>query len=67
MNELDPNYLLPLWRAIVSYFSHYRPLVQTNQQLDPPGSGAARVALAPTAKPSARRAHRGSKTGLVNI
>lgn len=28
MNDLDPNYLLPLWRALVRYFRTYRPLVQ---------------------------------------
>lgn len=67
MNELDPNYLLPLWQAVVSHFSRYRPLMQANQQLDPPGSGSAAVAPAPAAKFPARRAPRGSKTGLVNI
>lgn len=28
MNDLDPNFLLPLWQSLVSYFRHYRPLVQ---------------------------------------
>lgn len=33
MSDLDPNYLLPLWKAVVSYFTRYRPLVQADQQL----------------------------------
>jgi len=33
MPDLDPNYLLPVWRAIVGYFRRYRPLVQADQQL----------------------------------
>lgn len=36
MTDLDPNYLLPLWRSLVSYFSHYRPLVQADQHLPSP-------------------------------
>lgn len=28
MNDLDPNYLLPLWQAVVAYFRRYQPLVQ---------------------------------------
>ena len=27
MNDLDPNYLLPLWRALITYFRRFRPLV----------------------------------------
>ena len=38
MNELDPNYLLPLWQAVIAYFRRYQPLVQAEQRLDPPGS-----------------------------
>ena len=34
MNDLDPNFLLPLWQALVRYFSQYRPLVQAEQRLD---------------------------------
>jgi hypothetical protein len=33
MNDLDPNYLLPVWRAVVRYFRRYRPLVQADQHL----------------------------------
>jgi len=33
MHDLDPNYLLPVWRALVSYFRRYRPLVQADQRL----------------------------------
>ena len=36
MNDLDPNFLLPLWQELVRYFRHYRPLVQAEQSL---GSG----------------------------
>jgi len=32
MNDMDPNFLLPLWRAVITYFSRYRPLVQADQQ-----------------------------------
>jgi hypothetical protein len=35
MSDLDPNFLLPLWRELVRYFSHYRPLVQGEQDLPP--------------------------------
>lgn len=35
--DLDPNFLLPLWRALVAYFGRYRPLVQAEQQLQPTG------------------------------
>ncbi|HEY4128505.1 MAG TPA: hypothetical protein VGN70_10690 [Gammaproteobacteria bacterium] len=31
MHDLDPNFFLPIWRSVVSYFSHYRPLVQADQ------------------------------------
>ena len=34
--DLDPNYGLPLWRALVRYFRAYPPLVQAPQQLDLP-------------------------------
>ena len=27
MNDLDPNYLLPLWRELIAYFRCFRPLV----------------------------------------
>ena len=67
MNELDPNYLLPLWRAVVAHFSRYRPLVHANQELDPTASDRARAVPVPAAQSPARRAHKGSKTGLVNI
>lgn len=35
MNDLDPNYLLPLWQAVVAYFRRYRPLVQAEQTSEP--------------------------------
>lgn len=35
MNDLDPNYLLPLWKAVVAYFRRYRPLVQAEQAAEP--------------------------------
>jgi len=38
MNDLDPNYLLPLWQAVIAYFKRFRPLVQSDQRLDPSGS-----------------------------
>ena len=38
MNDLDPNYLLPLWWTVITYFRRYRPLVQAEQQLNPAGS-----------------------------
>jgi hypothetical protein len=31
--DLDPNFGLPLWRALVRYFRAYPPLVQGPQQL----------------------------------
>lgn len=31
MNDLDPNYLLPLWQAVITYFRRYRPLIHTEQ------------------------------------
>jgi len=34
MNDLDPNFLLPLWQAVVAYFRRYRPLVQAEQGLE---------------------------------
>ena len=67
MNELDPNYLLPLWRAVVNYFSRYQPLVQASQLIDPPGPGEATATPTPALTLPVRRAERGSKTGLVNI
>lgn len=36
MNDLDPNYLLPLWQAVVAYFRRYRPVVQAELALEPP-------------------------------
>ena len=35
-DDLDPNYALPLWRALVRYFRAYSPLVQAPQQLELP-------------------------------
>ncbi len=29
--DLDPNFFLPLWQALVSHFSRYRPLVLADQ------------------------------------
>lgn len=34
--DLDPNYGLPLWRALVHYFRGHPPLVQAPQQLELP-------------------------------
>lgn len=34
--DLDPNYGLPLWRALVHYFRAYPPVVQSPQPLDLP-------------------------------
>ena len=31
MNDLDPNYLLPLWQAVIAYFKRYQPLIQAEQ------------------------------------
>ena len=31
--DLDPNFFLPLWRALVAYFRNYKPLVQASQNL----------------------------------
>ena len=42
MNDLDPNHLLPLWRAVVAHFRRYPPLVQSH------GRGKAAV---PTTQP----------------
>ncbi len=36
MSDLDPNFLLPLWRALVRYLRAYPPLVQSPQQLELP-------------------------------
>ena len=32
--DLDPNYLLPLWQALVRYFRAFPPLVQA--EFNPP-------------------------------
>jgi hypothetical protein len=34
--DLDPNFLLPFWQALVRYFRAYPPLVQGSQQLELP-------------------------------
>ncbi len=34
--DLDPNYLLPAWQALVRYFRAYPPVVQGEQQLELP-------------------------------
>ncbi len=36
MSDLDPNYLLPLWQALVRHFRAHPPLVQAPQQLELP-------------------------------
>jgi hypothetical protein len=33
-NDLDPNFLLPIWQALVRYFRAHPPLVQGAQQLE---------------------------------
>ncbi|HSC48566.1 MAG TPA: hypothetical protein VLG68_10820 [Gammaproteobacteria bacterium] len=43
-DDLDPNYLLPLWRALVRYFRTYPPLVQSELPR------LSRVAAHPTGK-----------------
>ena len=30
MNDLDPNYTLPLWQALVRYFRTHHPLVHAH-------------------------------------
>jgi hypothetical protein len=34
--DLDPNFLLPIWRALVRYFRAYPPVIQAQQQLELP-------------------------------
>jgi hypothetical protein len=34
--DLDPNFLLPIWRALVRYYRAYPPLVHSAQQLELP-------------------------------
>lgn len=34
--DLDPNFFLPLWRALVRYFRAYPPVIHAPQQLDLP-------------------------------
>lgn len=34
MHDLDPNYLLPLWKAVVAYFRRYRPVIQAEQGIE---------------------------------
>ena len=43
MNDLDPNYLLPLWQAVVAYFRRYRPLIQAEQAMESSRSRRARA------------------------
>ena len=42
MNDLDPNFLLPLWQALVAYFRRYHPLIQGDQRVYARGSREAR-------------------------
>ncbi|HEV2111620.1 MAG TPA: hypothetical protein VGT99_09730 [Gammaproteobacteria bacterium] len=42
MNDLDPNFLLPLWQALVAYFRRYQPLVQAEQHIYGQGRREAR-------------------------
>lgn len=39
MDDLDPNFLLPLWQELVRYFRHYRPLIQAEQDTGPALTG----------------------------
>jgi hypothetical protein len=39
MNDLDSNYFLPLWQALVRYFRAYPPLVQDESPRLPPSRG----------------------------
>ncbi|HEY3858506.1 MAG TPA: hypothetical protein VGM47_02710 [Gammaproteobacteria bacterium] len=34
--DLDPNFLLPVWQAMVRYLRTYPPVVQAPQQLELP-------------------------------
>jgi len=34
--DLDPNFLLPIWQALVRYYRAYPPLVHGAQQLELP-------------------------------
>jgi len=43
MDDLDPNYLLPLWQALIAYFKRYRPLIQAEQTAEASRSRQARV------------------------
>jgi|GEM_PF-5487201 len=53
--DLDPQYGLPLWRALVRYFRAYPPLVQANPQLELP-LPPPRAAKRKTRRSSPRRA-----------
>ena len=48
--DLDPNYLLPLWRALTAHFGRHPPLVQAH--------GLLPVQRARPANPPARRKSR---------
>ena len=43
MTDLDPNYLLPLWQAVIAYFRRYRPLVQAEHGVEARPSRQARA------------------------
>ena len=43
MNDLDPNFLLPLWRAVIAHFSRYQPLIQAPQGTPPKHGRRSRV------------------------
>lgn len=32
-HDLDPNFFLPLWQAVVTYFRRHPPLIQAPQRL----------------------------------
>lgn len=51
--DLDPNYLLPLWRALTTYFGRHPPLVQAHgvlptQRVRPPNPPARRKPRKPS-------------------
>lgn len=41
--DLDPNFLLPLWQALIRYFRRYRPLIQAPQNLPSAASEAGQL------------------------
>jgi len=65
--DLDPNYGLPVWQALIRYFRAFPPLVQKHQQLELPLPRERRKTVLARGWASSERCERPSDTARAAL